>query len=305
MSNNQSDRGTVNELRMGYYLNNNRWFSHEAHKIFVEKVLKLDPAEFKIEDARSHAQADAALDWARQHGYRTPLKKVYWVAKRGVLTQVTGVDIKEGTNPTDILLEFAGGPGGKFESFLGVSAKSTISRVRITFKNPGLGTVEKDLNIQLYPIVEKFTKEAIKAGAPEDRQKRKNAYNTNRKIKAILQELGDEAFLTVRDRIMKRLLDMSNGELRTYFMTNWMDATEIFPPYIRVTGLGDKEPFRAKVEDPLKNETISLLTRGRITLEKEGYTSIRINANGKRVMRIRAKWESTPLSSPFKFSASS
>ena len=59
-------------------------------------------------------------------------------------------------NPTDVLVEFRKG------GFLGLSAKSTSGRSDIGFKNPGVGTVEKDLSIALSDINNQAIKLVIK-----------------------------------------------------------------------------------------------------------------------------------------------
>jgi hypothetical protein len=58
----------------------------------------------------------------------------------------------------------------------------------------------------------------------------------------------------------------------------------------------------AKVEDPLKNEKLSAIVSGQITLQKVGNESIGVSAGGKKILKMRAKFESEKLASTIKFS---
>jgi hypothetical protein len=80
-----------------------------------------------------------------------------------------------------------------------------------------------------------------------------------------------------------------------------MDAGQIFPPYIKVTGFGNKPPYTAKVTDPLDNEKLDALSKP-IKFEKIGNDSVGVKAGNIRIMKMRIKFESEKLASSVKLS---
>lgn len=304
-----TDLADVNEILCGYYVAGKKWFDPDAKKKLEEKKKKISAAEYHDQDGRAQVMADRFLDYARARGYRS-VKNVFWTARPGVLQKAVDpkneLHIDQKGNPADILVEFTSGPSGKFERFLGLSAKSTGGpKGDIGFKNPGLGSVEKDLNLKLYDILTAKIAEAIKKfKLSEKADERKRQIRANPKIAEQVEEMGAEVLNKVRDKIFNKLRTMSDNDLKKYFLKEWMNASEgLYPPYVKVTGAGVKDPYTAKVEDPLKNEKLDAFNKGRITLEKEGTQAIRISAGGKRIFKIRAKFESQKLASSFKFSA--
>lgn len=305
-----TDLADINEIMTGYFLANETWFDSEAKKKLEEKKKKITATEYEIQVGRAKVMAEKFLESSRMKGYRQ-IRKIYWTARPGVLQRAVDPSGKlkvgeQKDNPADLLIEFRSGPGGKFERFLGLSAKSTGgSKGDIGFKNPGLGTVEKDLGLKLYDILNKKIEEAIKKFKLSDRaDTRKREIRANPKIAEQVEEMGAEVLNQVRDKIYDKLRTMPSDKLKAYLLRDWMNATEgLYPPYVKVTGAGNKAPYTAKVEDPLKNEKMEAFNRGKIILEKEGTQAIRILANGKRIFKIRAKFESQKLASSFKFSA--
>ena len=81
-----------------------------------------------------------------------------------------------------------------------------------------------------------------------------------------------------------------------------MDAEIVKPPYIKVTGQGNKEPYKAVAMDPTKNEKLDALSKYKITLEKVGNESIGVKAGEKKIMKIRFKFESEKMASSVKLS---
>jgi hypothetical protein len=72
---------------------------------------------------------------------------------------------------------------------------------------------------------------------------------------------------------------------------------------VKVTGMGTKSgSITAKVDDPLKNDKLAAITGGNITLQKVGNESIGVSAGGKKILKMRAKFESEKLASTIKFS---
>ncbi|MGH2611575.1 MAG: hypothetical protein ACRDFB_00830, partial [Rhabdochlamydiaceae bacterium] len=210
----------------------------------------------------------------------------------------------ESENPSDVLIKFSGGPSGKFEPFLGISSKITHQYKDVQFKNPGIGTVDKDLRISLQKIVDEAVDEVIKKfGLSKIQSTREREIKMNKKIKELLEKPGLETIIKVRDALLKKLNSMESGKLKLYLMKDWMDATERFPPYIVVTGRQGPAGFSAHVDDPLKNDRVSGLVKHKVDLVKEGNTTIKIVAGGKVIFKIRAKWKDLPFASSFKFVA--
>jgi hypothetical protein len=106
----------------------------------------------------------------------------------------------------------------------------------------------------------------------------------------------------MRDELMVRLLKFKQPELIKYLLSDWMDADIVKPPYIKVTGQGNKEPYKAVSMDPTKNEKLDALSKYKITLEKVGNESIGVKAGEKKIMKIRFKFESEKMASSVKLS---
>lgn len=82
-------------------------------------------------------------------------------------------------------------------------------------------------------------------------------------------------------------------------MNDWLDAKNaVYPRYIKVTGMKSG----ANVEDPMANSKIAALSSYDVVLSKVGNDSIGVSAGKKRIMKMRAKYESQKLASSVKFS---
>ena len=81
-----------------------------------------------------------------------------------------------------------------------------------------------------------------------------------------------------------------------------MDAEVLIPPYIKVTGKGNKAPYSAVAMDPINNPKLTALSAHNIKLEKVGNESIGVSAGDKRIMKIRFKFESEKMASSLKLS---
>lgn len=299
-----TDRADLNEIRIGYYIAGG-WYDNAAKKHYDQKMQKVYVPDAEIEDARAQVMAEEAVKWATNKGYRLPIVNVFWRVRPNQLGSLAGINVSTTYNPSDLVIQFNSGPlKGNFDKFLGISAKSTAGTKDITFKNPGLGTVEDSLNIDLYGYVEEAILQSISTfGLSDNANERKREIRADKSIQQETTKIGSEVMSDVRDAVMKKMGSMSQDIVKGYILSDWMFADEVYPPFIKVTGMGVKAPFSARVEDPLKNDKVTKITTGKITLEKEGNTTIRVNANGSTIFRIRAKWESEPLCSPFKFSA--
>lgn len=293
----------INEIMVGYYLNGGKWFDRDAEKQYKEKKKKVNSELHDAQVARAKVMAEKFIAWSRTKGY-TQVKQVYWTARPGSLQSAVDpsgrIEISPKENPTDILVRFARGPAN---GLLGVSAKATGTRQDIGFKNPGLGTIEQLLGLKLNGILQSYIDKAIKLyGLSESAGIRKQEIRKNKKVQEKTQELGTKAMHDVVEEILKKMKRMRPEELRKYILTAWMNAGKVYPPYVKVTGFGAKEPYSAKVEDPLANDKLAAINKGNIRLDKEGNATILVSANGRHIMKMRAKFESEKLASAFKFS---
>jgi len=293
-----TDLADVNEIYTAFALNNNSFPDPQSEAQFNRKrdLLTFDQATQQIERAKVMAQE--FLAWAGRNGY-AGVQGVYWTARPGFsFRAVTGYDVNQSKNPTDVLVKFAG------NKFLGLSAKSTSGAGDIGFKNPGIGTVETDLGIQLKTIATTAADAfATQYGLPSGNAQRKEAIRANPLIKTKADEASVAMFIQMRDVLFNKLNTLGQPQRRDYIIDSWIDASaNLRPPYVKVTGMGTKAPFTASVEDPLNNEKLRALRSENITFEKVGDNSVGVKAGVKKILKMRIKYESEKFSSSLKMS---
>lgn len=287
----------VNEIQLGFFLSDN-WSnfvdSCEAKEKLKGKRKLVGEIGFDDQTKKAKAMAIEVLKWAKNEGYNEHITKVWWTARPNSLAKAFGQPVDSRKNPTDVLIQFSN------NDYLGLSAKSTKTQGDISFKNPGVGTIEKSLGIDLKTLadnaVDKLSRKYI--DLPSAAKARKAAIRSNDRIKAEADAMGREVLTSIRDKMYTRLTAMSQEELFKFIINDWMDAASEGPRYVKVTGM----KRGAKVEDPTKNEKLDALLAGNITLEKVGNDSIGIRSDCKRIMKMRAKYESQKLASAIKFS---
>jgi hypothetical protein len=71
---------------------------------------------------------------------------------------------------------------------------------------------------------------------------------------------------------------------------------------VKVTGQGNKPPYKAVVMDPTNNPKLEALRKYPIKLELVGNESIGVSAGGKKIMKMRFKFESEKMASSVKMS---
>lgn len=288
----------INELAFGFFLNGEKWFSAEAETQFKSKK-KMVSKEVVIDQmGRARAMADASLAYLKQHHQGARVKKVWWTARMGSMSEAVGKPVDQRKNPTDILVLTHTG------EFIGFSAKSTAGSTDIGFKNPGLGTVESALNIKLAPINEAAIAKAIKTyKLPASTDARKTMIRSKSAVQAATNAMGEKVLAGIRDAMFTKLKSLAQAQLRAYILNYWMDSnTSLYPPYYKVTGFGKNDEYTAKVDDPLKNYKLTALKTKTITIEKNGLSAIGVSAGGTRILKMRAKYESEKLASSVKFS---
>ena len=291
-----TDSADINEIQLAYFLSDN--WKYAADEPYLKSQLtakrrKVGNAEYLAQTERAKAMADAVLLWAKKNGYSGFVETVWWTARPGVLSQATKTNADSRKNPTDVLIRFTD------KKFLGISAKSTKTQGDIGFKNPGLGTIENALG-KFQPYLETALAELMKKhkGLSVSAAARKREIRANPKISEDADVLGTRVLNQIRDELYSKLSKMKQKDLLNYILNDWMDANEVYPPYIKVTGMR----VGAKVEDPLSNSKISALNTSIITLSKVGNDSVGIMAGQKRIMKMRSKFESQKMASTIKFS---
>lgn len=291
-----TDSADINEIQLGFFLSNN-WKNFDganaAKKQLKDKTDKVGTAEYNSQTEKAKAMAKEVLSWSKDNGYSGKVKRVWWTARPGILAKAVGKTVDSRKNPTDILVQFSD------DKFLGLSAKSTKTQGDIGFKNPGLGTIEKAVG-----KMPNFAQDAVDTlmknypNLSTAASKRKAEIRADDGIGKAAEYLGTAVLNKIRDDLFKKLNGMREKDLVDYIINDWMDATAVYPRYIKITGMR----VGAKVEDPLSNSKLSKLMLGNIKLVKVGNDSVGIMADGNRIMKMRAKYESQKLASTIKFS---
>jgi hypothetical protein len=290
----------INEIQVGYFLNGSKWYDTQAKSAYDQRVKQAKAPEVADAIGKARAMSESFLIWAKANGYKGPVKEVYWTARPGVLAKASGSTADSKKNPTDILVRFSSGPA---KGLLGLSAKATKTSGDIGFKNPGIGTVDRSLGINLADEYKNQEAQLVKKfNLNNSANTRKQDIRANPGIKTHTEAIGIQILSAMRDVLLTRLLRMKNDELRLYLLKDWMDAEIMFPPYVKVTGQGYKEPYKATVMDPTKNEKLDALAKYPITLEKVGNESIGVKAGEKKIMKMRFKFESEKMASTVKMS---
>ena len=293
-----TDLADVNEIYTAFALNNGKFPDPQSEAQFNKKLKLLSPEQAQQQMGRAQAMAEKFMSWARQNGYGS-VRGVHWTARPGFsFRSVTGYDVDQRKNPTDVLVEFAG------QKYLGLSAKSTKGKGDIGFKNPGIGTVEEDLGIQLKGIATKAGDEfAEKFGLSKNTAQRKAEIRANPLIKKQADEEAGKVFNEMRNVLLKKLNSLNDKERKDYIINSWIDASEeLKPAYVKVTGKGTKGPFTADVEDPLNNPKLQAIRRDKIAFEAVGNDSVGVKAGAKKLLKMRFKYESEKFSSSLKMS---
>ena len=293
-----TDLADVNEIYVAFVLNGNSFPDTASEAQYTRKLALLSPEQGEQQVGRAIVMVEEFLKWASAHGY-SGVKNTYWTARPGFsFRSVVGVEVDQRKNPTDVLVEFTTG------GFLGLSAKSTSGSGDIGFKNPGVGTVDTDLSLKLNDINKDAQNKAITSfSLPSSAGARKSAIRANRALQLQTESMGSHVLSQCRSTLLTKLNTLSQAERRNYIIRSWIDAsTELYPPYVKVTGRGTRAPYSASVEDPLNNPKLRAIMEDRITFEEVGNDSVGVKAGSKKILKMRFKYESEKLASSLKMS---
>jgi len=293
----------VNEIMFAYIAANKDLVklqnSKEAVKALESRKQEISSLQFQDQAERAHAMYKEVLSWAEVNGWDGQITRVWWTARPGILDKAIGGGASLG-NPTDVLLEFNG------EDFLGISAKSTKSSGNIGFKNPGAKSIGNILGIDLHSYKEEVTEKWIKKfNLPSVAKKRKVYIKApgNELIKQKIEKAGKDILKALRDRLYNHLLTMDEENIRQHIVKYWLDAHDNYPYYIKVTGRGnERKGYSASIVDPNESENYKALMSEEIEIVPVANTSVGIRAGGRRIMKMRFKFESQKLASGLKMS---
>lgn len=287
----QTFQSDLNELSLGYFLNGERWWNADVREVFEDRVrmLKADNRQdIVIQVERSRHMA---VEVQKHIGANT-VHAVYWVS-RGNGAEICP-DMSSG-HPADLLLVT-----GQHNEWFGISAKSTNGRGDIGFKNPGLGTIEKALNISLSGRINEVTQDMVtRYHLPDAQEARKKYIRSNTAVQSVTTMQGTLLLNEIRTSVLNACQNASQAVLRSFLLTSLIDSdSDTFPRYVKVTGYGSKRgEFGARLLDPF-----SVDYSGSITVEAAGNDAVRFLHEDDGVCVLRAKFESEKLASTVKFS---
>jgi len=296
--NSQSIAADVNELLFGYYLTcswddfeQSRWVKTQ----YDARSKKITKKEFKDQDGRAQKQAEKLKEWMAGHRYGTIVKKWWPKQNSQMISQAVGYKVDLDKNPIDLLIKT------NQNQFFGISAKAGKGGGRIPFKNKGLGTVEKELNLDLKNIYENEIKKLLKKHPelPKIQTKRKAWFKNNEdfyKKNISESDFVKNTFSGIRDQMLDKLHTFSSDKLWEYIRDCWLDAGRIDPPYVIVIGRGTSGKYDASIKDPLE------ITPQNLSIEQVGFDKIRVNWENGKLVDMRVKFESTQMSTSIKFS---
>lgn len=304
-----STLATINEILTGYYINGEKWYGNAVVKeTFRMKKAAVTAEEYQIQDGRAQKMADVFIAKASDYGFKSVVT-VYWTARPGQVSKIVDpqnqLDMRFNQNPSDLIVKFRDVPYSAGQ-YLGLSAKSTTGRkgALIGFKNPGLGSIERDLHVDLRAIVEKGVEKLRKEyRLSEVATRRRMEITTKPRVKKYADRVGDDVLEEIRDRVFSKMSHMQPKNLRIYLIKEWLDADELYPPYFKVTGSGNQAPYRANIEDPRNNEKLEAINTQKLNLKKAERHSIQVLAGKVKLFNIRAKFDKQKLAGSVVFSA--
>ena len=295
-------KADVNEILLGYHILGSTWngFQKESevkNQLSIRRS-EIGDTDYNIQEGRAKVMATKSLDWARANNFGNRVVKVWWTARPGILSEAVGYEVDSSKNPTDTLVQF------ETDNFLGLSAKSTAGKGDIGFKNPGIGTIDKALNLKLAEIVkEEDDKFAKLHGLSTTQSTRKIEIRRDQNLIKASNDARTITLKKVRDVFYNKLNVISNKKLKEYVLSDWLDATKtISPMYIKVTGHGSEYPYTASLMNPLQNSKIEALHKSNLTVSKVGNDSVGVETINKRILKMRVKYESQAMASTIKFS---
>lgn len=302
-------RGGFNEAMFAYHLNNTSWIDDDHKKAahhHKEVLDNHDPLEARRQNDRAAAQAKSFLEHAKANGY-SGIKKVHLTAKPGDIEKHTGIPATQQENPSDVVAHFSNKPKSAKHGYVGASLKSSSSK-KIGFHNGGLGSVGRDLGVDLETHANKLQNQFLKkhghknlaAGAAAVAgEKGTSSYRNSKKYDEAMAH-ATKVNGSVRDKLHEHYQSMKHEDLKSHLLRTFVKAnSEHALPYVKTHGTGgyDKEAT-AHTEDPSDNEMYhSIRDSKKLEIHKSGGTLMSVHADGKRMFGIQVKHNNGPLTS--------
>jgi hypothetical protein len=299
------------EIAAGFYILNGpsgniksgKWYSADVKSQFESRAKQMTKEELDDVLNKSRVMAAEFLKWATSNGY-AGVKQVWWTARPGSMTAAVGEPVDQKKNPSDILVKFRSGPAN---GFLGLSAKATHggAGAEIGFSNPGIGTIDSDLGLNLASFAKSEEEKILKAlNVPSLSAKERKAWlRAHPSIRAKTQEAGSKILSALRDQLLKKLQSFDMNKLYKYLLSSWLSADVLYPPYIKVTATSSGgKSYAAHTTDPVNNPKLKALGTRKIKLQPLGNESILVIAGDKNIFKMRFKNESEKLASAIKMS---
>jgi len=248
----------INEIYTGYVLAGKKWFDSQAKAQYTLRVKQAKPEEVKDAEGKAEAMAEKFKEWAKQNGYASvTIKSVHWTARPNSMSSAVGQPVDQKKNPTDILVKFGGGPAN---GWLGLSAKATQTKGDIGFKNPGVGTIDRNLNMNLADMYKNLLEDTIKTySLPASATARKLYIRANPKVKIQTEAVGVKMMEEMRDKLLEKLEKFNQKELLKYLLNDWMDAEVIESIGVKA---GDKKIMKIRFKFESEKMASSLKLSG-------------------------------------------
>lgn len=250
-------------------------------------------------DRLCEKMSSAIVDWLVEHPLYSysQIRKIYWTATPNAIRVATGnKNLNFRKNPSDIVIRFYTG------QFLGVSAKTTKKKNNFSFKNPGIGTIEKSLGVTLTDQYTTTLEGCIsKYNLPRLSKERKSVIRRNPDLKTTIDRIGSEQLKIITDKLIDVFLGMSQDDLRRHLLEDWFNSYEKADlPYIQVCANNSKY----YVTDPSSSKPVQVLSQAsNIHTNRLGNETIGVYADGTPVFTIRAKFDSQKMAGSIKFAA--
>jgi len=319
----------LNEILTGYYVNGSRWFSEEARNTVKQRKQQVSPEDYARADGQARIMADEFLRAASTRNYKG-VASVYWTGSSPQsMQEIIGAPVDQRLNPSDILVKFKTGPvlsgeAKPYEGYLGISAKSVKGTADPGLKNPGLGTINSylvqhkllttpnDLESAFRTLEQagiKAVEKRLKIKLPVSQSERAKIIRPFRKSKDqtaynIVLEEGGKVLTKLRDIYLNALNKASVEDRKQFISSEWLGANISYPPYLRVTGYGDKPgSYAARVVDPAADSKAgALATAKNIEFTAVGNGGVGVSADGVKLIVMRFKFADTAFTASMKLS---
>lgn len=293
----------INELWFTYELNGCRWLSLSDADTFKEKCERVSAAVREEQCQRATMMAGMFMGYV-DCVLKSSVRCAWWVSRPGMLSAILQRDIDSKRNPSDVLVSLAN------TGWLGVSCKSgKLESSKLCFKNPGVGTIENALGLDLTACVrEAESAMQMRYGTlwPKTYAGRKQLIRAaeagdDGNLGQYARSCGDIALTQIRNAVYDALAQMDIASVQTFFTRYWLDADDVFPRYVKLTGTGSGVNFSVRVEDPCHNPTLDAIRAGTFELTKGGNHGILVKSQGRTLFRMRVKFKSEKLASTVAF----